>query len=298
MSKRISKLGIPNPNQHQDFDKVLKKTFSRVYTTLIQKLLGLDLKETVEIPTTFSKTKEKRADFAVKVIPKNEEPHIVHVEFQGRSVQNMHIRELGYYHDFLNEFDLEVRQYVIFMGNGEHKMIDRIKHKNLNFAYKIIVLKDIDAQTFLNSDNPHELILAILCKYEKKNAPQIIKQILDKLESISQNDRDLYEYTTDLEILSGLRNLQSETKKQIDKMPITYDLTKDLRFKEGKLEGKLEGEMIGEQKGELKKARIAVLNMLKMKIFSIEQIVGVVEVDMDFVKKIQAEWTKNPNLEI
>jgi predicted transposase YdaD len=296
MSKRISKLGVPNPNQHQDFDKIIKKTFTRVYTTLIQKLLGLDLQKTVEIPTTFSKTKEKRADFAVKVMPQNEEPHIVHVEFQTRGVINMHIRELGYYHDFLDEFGLEVRQYVIFMGNGEHKMIDTIRHKNLNFSYKIIVLKDLDAQIFLDSDNPHELILAILCKYEKKNAPILIKQILEKLKSLAQNERDLYEYTTDLEILSGLRKLQSETKKQIDKMPITYDLTKDLRYKEGKLEGKLEGEAIGEQKGELRKARIAVINMLKMQTFSIEQIAGVLEVTLDFVKKIQSEWIQNPHL--
>lgn len=115
----MSKLRVPNPNQHQDFDKVLKKTFTRVYNTLIEKLLGLDLQKTVEIPTTFSKTKEKRADFAVKVTHQNEKPHIVHVEFQGRSAKNMHIRELGYYHDFLNEFGLEVVQYVIYMGNGK-----------------------------------------------------------------------------------------------------------------------------------------------------------------------------------
>ena len=55
MSKRISKLGVPNPNQHQDFDNVLKKTFTRVYTTLIQKLLGIDLKKTIEIPKSMFK---------------------------------------------------------------------------------------------------------------------------------------------------------------------------------------------------------------------------------------------------
>ena len=292
MSKRISKLGVPNPNQHQDFDNVLKKTFTRVYTTLIQKLLGIDLEKTIEIPKTFSKTKEKRANFAVKVIPKNEKPHIVHVEFQGRSVRNMHIRELGYYHDFLSEFDMEVVQYVIYMGSGEHKMIDSIQHKNLHFSYKIIVLKDIDVQIFLESNNPHELILAILCKYEKKDAPEIIHQILEKLLRITENERELYEYTTDLEILSNLRNLQTVTKKQIDKMPITYDLKKDLRYKEGKVEGKIEGKI----EGEMNKARIAIINMLKLNTLSIKQIASVLEVPLSFVKKVQAELANNPNL--
>lgn len=91
-----------------------------------------------------------------------------------------------------------------------------------------------------------------------------------------------------MEILSGLRKLQSQTKNQIDKMPITYDLTKDLRF--------IEGEMIGEQKGELKKARIATINLLKERLLSVDIIARVLDVPLAFVKKIQDELIKNPNL--
>lgn len=145
-------------------------------------------------------------------------------------------------------------------------------------------MKDIDAKIFLESNNPHELILAILCKYEKKDAPEIIHQILEKLLKITENERELYEYTTDLEILSNLRNLQIVTKKQIDKMPIIYDLKKDLRYKEGKIEG------------ETNKAHIAIINMLKLNTLSIKQIASVLEVPLDFVKKVQAELAKNPNL--
>ena len=71
-------------------------------------------------------------------------------------------------------------------------------------------------------------------------------------------------------------------------MPIAYDLTKDLRF----IEGKQEGEQVGEQK----KARTAVINLLKDKVLSIEQIARVLEVSLDFVKKIQDELKNNPNL--
>ncbi len=291
MSKRTAETKKIS-HQHQDFDKVLKKTFDRVYASLIQKLLGINLANTIKIPTTFSKTKEKRADFAVKVIDDDKKPHIVHVEFQGRKDEKMHIRQLGYYHDFLNEFGLEVLQYVIFMGSGQHKMADRIQHKNLDFSYKIISLNEIDAQIFLDSDNPHELILAILCHYEKNEAPNIIHQILEKLQLKAQNERELFEYTTDLEILSGLRKLQSQTKNQIDKMPITYDLTKDLRFIEGEQKGKIEGKI----EGELKKARIATINLLKERLLSVDTLARVLDVPLAFVKKIQDELIKNPNL--
>ncbi len=295
MSKRNTETKKTN-RQHQDFDKVLKKTFDRVYASLIQKLLNIDLAHTIKIPTTFSKTKEKRADFAVKVIEDNQKPHIVHVEFQGRQDEKMHIRQLGYYHDFLNEFGLEVLQYVIFMGSGQHKMTDSIQHKNLNFSYKVIALNEIDAQLFLDSDNPHELILAILCHYDKKEAPLIIHQILQKLQLKAQNERELFEYTTDLEILSGLRKLQSETKKQVDKMPITYDLTKDPRFIEGEQLGILKGKLEGKLEGELEKARIATINLLKERLLSVDIIARVLDVPLAFVKKIQDELVKNPNL--
>ena len=50
MSKTsITNEGKTNPKQHQDFDKVLKKTFNRVYESLIHSLLGLDLSNTVKI---------------------------------------------------------------------------------------------------------------------------------------------------------------------------------------------------------------------------------------------------------
>ena len=82
----------------------------------------------------------------------------------------------------------------------------------------------------------------------------------------------------------GIPTEQSEAKKQIDKMPIIYDITKDLRFKEGKREG------------ELAKARITVIRMLADKSLTVEKIASFAAVSIDFVKKIQKELEKNPKL--
>ena len=126
--------------------------------------MGIDLKNALKVNTTFSRTKEKRADFVVKVVPPNEPPYITHVEFQARNDDNMHKRELGYFSDLYWEFDMEVNQYVIYLGSGKPTMQTEIRHKNVNFSYTIIVLNEIDAHIFLDSDNPHEIVLAILCK--------------------------------------------------------------------------------------------------------------------------------------
>ena len=137
---------------------------------------------------------------------------------------------------------------------------------------------------FLNSDNPHEIVLAVLCKYNRRQAPKIIKQILEKLRAKTKSERDLHEYVTDLEILSSLRNLQSETKKELEKMPVIYDLRKDIRFKEGKEEGREE------------QARFAIIRALKKGLLSPVAIAEMQDVPLSFVLKIQEELDKNPNL--
>lgn len=275
------------PNQHQDYDNVFKKTFSRVYQSIIHRLLGLDTRNAVKIPTSFSKTKEKRSDFAVKVSPLNKKPHIVHVEFQTENDKNMDKRELGYYCDYYAEYNLEIIQYLIYLGKGKLTMPTEIEHENLKFRYKIITMNEIDVELFLNSDDPHEVILAILCKYERKDAPKIIKQILEKLKAKAQNQNELQEFVTDLEILSGLRKLQPETKKQVQKMPIIYDLTKDIRFKEGVEEG--------EERGQRKKARTSAIRLLNQGVLTPAMIAEGLEIPLTLVLQIQKELAQKSN---
>ena len=161
------------------------------------------------LPTSFSRTKEKRPDFAVKVSAKSEEQHIVHVEFQTKSDANMHKREYGYYGDFMWAYDLEVIQYVIYLGSGKHNMKSEIRHKNLDFRYTIISLNEIDAEIFLASENPHEVILAVLCNYNRIEAPKIIQKILERKSREASGYSNSRFKLMDLE--SAFSNLSKET---------------------------------------------------------------------------------------
>ena len=163
-------------------------------------------------------------------------------------------------------------------------MPTEIKHPKLNFSYTVIAMNEIDVDLFLNSDNPHEIVLAVLCKYTRRQAPKIIKKILEKLRVKTQNQRELHEYVTDLEILSSLRNLQAETKIELEKMPVIYDLTKDIRFKEGV------------EVGEERNARRAIIRALKKGLWSAVTIAEIQDVPLSFVLQIQEELEKNPNL--
>jgi predicted transposase YdaD len=106
--------------------------------------------------------------------------------------------------------------------------------------------------------------------------------------------------------------LQCKTKKQVKKMPVIYDLTKDIRFKEGvevglergekrgeklgKKLGEATGKKLGEAIGEQKKARLTAIRMLNQEEFSIVKIAELLDVPLDFVVQIQNELQHNPDL--
>ncbi len=61
-------------------------------------------------------------------------------------------------------------------------------------------------------------------------------------------------YMRQFEIIAQLRGLQDLVFKEEEKMAITYDINKDLRFKQGlkvgETKGKLSGKKVGEKRGE------------------------------------------------
>ena len=78
-----------------------------------------------------------------------------------------------------------------------------------------------------------------------------------------------------MEVLSNLRNLQAEIKQNILYMPLTYDLTKDLRFIEGKEEGKEDA-----------KSKF-VLNLLRSTDFNDDKIANLASASVQYVKDMR-----------
>ena len=86
-----------------------------------------------------------------------------------------------------------------------------------------------------------------------------------------------------LEVLSGLRNLQSLIVDLIPKiMALNYDIRKDLRFQQG-LEQGLEQ---GEKKGKKKNRDKMILALLKKGKLSREEIAEVAEVSVEYVDNL------------
>jgi hypothetical protein len=167
-------------------------------------------------------------------------------------------------------------QIVVYIGEEEMTMKDHINTLDLTHKYHIISLKDIDANEFLNSSNPEEILLAILGKYDKSKAEDLIVRILTKLKDLVGSDLQLRKYLKQLEMLSKLRNLQAQTTKITEKMGVLYDMETDIRFLQGK-----EAQV-----------RLNVIGLLKMGVLSNLQIAQAFGVPVEFVNGVKKQHDK------
>ena len=84
-------------------------------------------------------------------------------------------------------------------------------------------------------------------------------------------------------ILSRLRNLEDITKEKTDQMPITYDITMDGLYLQGKEVGRTEGIDIGEKNT----TDHLIIRALKLGKLSIEEIAEIADVEVSYVIQIQ-----------
>ncbi|MBF0536461.1 MAG: hypothetical protein HQK90_15815 [Nitrospirae bacterium] len=182
---------------------------------------------------------------------------LFHVEMQSNNDKDMDCRELEYLHLIYCDYRKPVHQVVLYVGDGKVNMRNEIKMPDLHFKYHIVDIRTIDCRELLESDDPGDNILAILCKTD--DADGTIKGILAKLYELPIGDRE--NYVLKLLTLSRLRGLTKTVKMEVKKMPVTIDITKDELYldgvevglldgkREGKLEGLLEGELRGKREG-------------------------------------------------
>ena len=101
-----------------------------------------------------------------------------------------------------------------------------------------------------------------------------------------------------LEYMQRRSKLEGDTFNELIEQNLEPDMATNIKtiFEVAEEKAEQKGKIEGEQIDLIKKARIGVINMLNLKIFSIEQIADVLDVSLDFVKNIQAELADNPNL--
>jgi len=228
-------------------------------------------------------TIEREMDNLKKVV--HEDPSLdfgLHWEVQTND-EDMRARNLLYYALFYQKFHLPLKQIVIYVGNKKPKPIlnSLLEIEGLRLEFAVVDLKSIPKDLFLSSETPEEVILAILADFGQEKPEIVIRQILNHLLQLIGRVPRLKKYQNQLQVLSRLRKLEIPAQKEIEAMPIHYDIKTDGLY--------LQGIEKGIEKGISDHRRETIVRMLKANKYKMEEITLIAGVNEQFVRTIALE---------
>ena len=278
-----------------DFDRILKENFEPLLPHLLRKVLGIELPRLEDLKDKIQVTVERELDNLKKVV--HADPRLdygLHWEIQS-SDEDMRHRNLLYYALFLQKYSLPLKQIVIYVGNEKPKKVwqNVLALEGLRLEFKVVNLRDIPKDTFLQSNVPEEVMLAMLGDFGDEQPEKVIRQILQHLLKLVGRVPRLKKYQLQLHILSRLRKLEAQTKKEISAMPIHYEIETDALYLEGKEIGLEQGLEQGREQG-LEQGRVenkyeTVVRMLRLRQFAREAIALAADVSLDFVLQVERD---------
>jgi predicted transposase/invertase (TIGR01784 family) len=273
-----------------DYDKIIKENIEAVILPLMEKLTGLPQPIKLEnIPDELQLTLERKPDFSRIATDSANVRYLLHIEFQVADDLHMVLRMQTYRALFQEIYRLPVKQFVFYLGRKKPKMVSRIANlipgDENNFAFSLINTQRYDYRNLLESQIPEEIIFAILGDFKNEHAEKIVSNILKRLIQISPDKKKIQRYVQQLLVLSKLRNLEAETLKQTEAMPIEFDINKDVVYQKGKAEGRSEGRSEGLSEGK----KMVIVEMLKDGSLSLQKIATYARVSVDEVVAIQQE---------
>lgn len=258
--------------QSNQYDKVFKENIEVVISNIIKNLLGIKAVSMEELPDDIQHTKERKPDLLKKVTDIQGNIFVLQIEFQVANDEEMPYRMLEYKAMLARKYRIPVHQFVIFLGKGKTKNRTSIKDVCLSFEYNLLAINTINYHTFLKSNQPEEIVLAVLGDFLNDDSELVLNRIISRLEETTNGELPLKRYFKQLRILAQLRKLEQKLKTIImDNIARYIDEQKDVAY------------LIGFDKGEEK----IITNLLKKLNYSIEQVAEIAGVPVEFVKKVK-----------
>lgn len=235
------------------YDNLLKTIFHEAMPSVLRVLRCAPIAEylSVEFPS--------RPKLVAGVVARLADGRILHLEFQLTNDPRMHWRCYHYFGAIQERWEEEeVVQVVIYLGNGPVTMKREIKRKRLDYSYDILDMHQLVPEIFLKSHGDSERVLALLC--DSQDPRKTIRQVLASWKHLSR--QELLENIDRLRTLAQLRGTEIIAKEGIEQMPLEFDITKSIFFKEGEQHGLKVGLRTGLKQGRKKGEATALARVL------------------------------------
>ena len=272
-------------------DIILKDITKEAIREVFKYIIKIDVNDFEFLDIEFQKIEERKADILVKSNDK-----IIHIEFQTKSDKNMIFRMLRYYSEIKFLYpNMEVYQYVIYIGKYQTSMKYILNEHNINFNYELIDMKKIDCNEFLESENPEAVVVSILCDFQDKNEREVIRKIIERLLKITKNENEFRKCFSILEELSVNRNLQQILKEE--EMALQYLTWEDLPSYQVGIEKGIEagiqkGIEAGIQKGIQKAKEETIQKMIQIGMND-EMILKIVDINEIQLKQLKEKYANS-----
>lgn len=225
-----------NRLQGSKYDKILRENMPSAMPGIMKNVLGLNIVAIQELKDKIQITRQKEVD-ALRVVTDVEgNIYILHVEFESKNKPKMNFR-MGEYRCMLHQiYDYPIKQYVIYMGQEALSTPNSIDLPGLSFEYTIISISDLSYKIFLSSNEPEELVLAVLANFGQDDPTEVIRDILIKLETRSGELTD-NKYYEQLRVFLQMRNLDKQTDDAMESVNTFFKIERDTLYKWGRQEG-------------------------------------------------------------
>ncbi len=214
------------------YDHIFKENFEASFIPLVKVQLGIEIVTYQKLPTEFPKTVARNVDFLAQVTTKQGEELILQVEFQTKDDPTMLKRMRTYHSLLLENYDKPIEQMVVYLGKQPSKMRTTSPPNKVFRGFSLLSLHQLDPDSFLASDTPEVLLLALLTNYEQEQSEAVLRSIVEKL-TRNCEPLALQKYLRQLLTLSSVRQLEELTLKTIENMPIDYNIEDSTIFKRG-----------------------------------------------------------------
>ena len=293
---------------HMLRDNLKDSVIASAETFFGMKVVHYQLLDTIE-----TVTQKREVDFICIVELADGSKRLLQIEFQTQDDQDMVFRMRNYWALYQDRYRLPMDQFVLYLGQKPSKMATSIQQvipdEKQNYAYGLLSLRDLNYEQLLTGGTPGTMVLAILANFSGQAPEQVIKQIVKSIQRSAPTTALLEKYLRQLIHFSGLRNLDIETKKIVKAMPIEYDYTQHILFKDGVKLGEERGEergrklgeergrklgeergrKLGEERGELRKSEVIATNMLKKGHYSTQEIAELTGLTEAQIQRLQGK---------
>jgi len=210
--------------ENDKYDNIYDKTSKAMLSGLprsgriaefLQARFGLEVIRTEEVPYDIQKVIERKPDFLIKCIGKDEQEFMLHIEYQTSADSNMLHRMLVYRALIGDKFNLPVFQLVIYFGQDSYPMDQtQIDEPDLQFGFSVWEVRNTPYQELIQSAHYGEVVLAIISNHAEgelggQSQEEIVHKIIERIKQLATGPETFNRYMEHLLIFSKIKKLDN-----------------------------------------------------------------------------------------